>query len=262
MNNKTIRVFFLTAIVALSLSAGAQSVWSSRVQNLPNYDYAPYHFGFILAVNQMHMAIDPIDNLHTVHFSSDYADDILPAPESMSVMGIGYTPQYGFTVGIVSNLRLTEYLDLRFIPALSFGERVINYDIMKYYATSSEMVRVDKRVPSTYIDFPLHVKYKSKRINNIRAYVLGGLKYSLDLASLSKKRQDDNNDNLLLKLDQNNYGFELGVGFDYYTNWFKFGTELKMGYNINDPLKHDNNIYTESIESLRPRIFQVSFTFE
>ncbi|MEA3505432.1 MAG: porin family protein [Bacteroidota bacterium] len=263
MNKKANKIILLAVAILFSFSAGAQSVFSSRVRNLPNYDYAPYHFGFVLAINKMHVAIDPIDNMHNVYFLSDDADDITPAPDSMRVLGIGYKPQYGFTVGIVSNLRLTEYLDLRFIPSLSFGERVITYDIYRCYSDGeNDIVNKEKRIPSTYIDFPLHIKYKSKRIHNVRAYVFGGMKYSLDLASLSKKQRDESNNNLIVKFDQHNYGFELGVGFDYYTNWFKFGTEIKMGYNINDPLKREGNIYSESIESLRPRMFQVSFTFE
>ena len=37
--------------------------------------------------------------------------------------------QKGFNLGIVSNLRLGKYTDLRFIPTLVFGERILNYHI-------------------------------------------------------------------------------------------------------------------------------------
>jgi hypothetical protein len=38
----------------------------------------------------------------------------------------------GFTVGIVSSLRMTEDLDLRFLPGMSFGERKLTYNIPVY----------------------------------------------------------------------------------------------------------------------------------
>ena len=54
----------------------------------------------------------------------------------------------------------------------------------------------------------------------------------------------------------------LGVGFDFYFEWFKLGTELKMSYGFFDVLKRENNIYTLGIDQMRSKIFQVSFTFE
>lgn len=252
-------------LVGMLLAAGASgqsSLIKSKVKNLPNYDYAPYHFGFVLALNQMHFSIDPIDYLHQQEFTPGQAGDILPTPEELRVLGIDYQPEYGFTVGIVGNLRLAQYFDLRFIPSLAFGERVINYRIEKYNGGISEdTVMMEKRIPSTYIDFPLMVKYKSKRYNNMRAYVLGGVKYSLDLASLSDKREENTN-NVLVKLERQDVSFEVGVGFDYYMSFFKFGMEIKMAYSPFDPLEREGNLYTGSIEELRSKYFQLSFTFE
>ena len=263
----------LMIIVGFLIAAAANGqggLIKQKVKNLPNYDYAPYHFGFVLALNQMHFTIDPIDNLHEKSFSTEVAQDVNPAitgldVDSMNVYGIDYKPEYGFTVGIVGNLRLGQYFDLRFIPSLAFGERVISYKINAYGSgddiLSDSLITMEKRIPSTYIDFPLMVKYKTERYNNVRAYVFGGAKYSLDLASLSNK-QDDSGNKEIVKLKRNDVFFEIGVGFDYYLSFFKFGTEIKMSYSPYDIPEREGNMYTGAIEKLQSKYFQLSFTFE
>ncbi len=249
----------------LASSLQAQNLFKSQAKNLPDYDYAPYHFGFILALNEMHLTIDPIDELHLQDFESGDADDIIPSPDNMNILGVDYTSHYGFTVGIVGNLRLGQYADLRFIPSLAFGERIVNFKVARNYQSNNnrqnDTVFLEKRIPSTYIDFPLMLKYKSKRYNNFRSYVIGGMKYSLDLASLSDREEESSN-NILMKLAQDDVYAEIGFGFDYYLGFFKFGTEIKMSYSLMDPLIREGNMYTGSIEDLRSKIFQLSFTFE
>lgn len=252
---------FLVSMSAFIPSAQGQYLFKSRVENLPNYDYSPYHFGFLLALNQMHFSVDPIDNLHLVNNLPAQADDVLPSPDSMRVLGLDYTPELGFTVGIVGNLRLGRYADLRFIPSLAFGERVLNYEIRTIDGgTSTDTVFMEKRVASTYIDFPLLVKYKSERYNNVRGYVIGGVQYSLDLASLSNKEESSNN--ILVKLENSDVSAVVGFGFEYYLGFFKLGTEIKMSYGLTDPLLREGNLYSGSIEELHSKVFQLSFTFE
>ncbi len=231
---------------------------SRKVENMPTYDFSKYHFGFILAVNQMHFSIRPTEGLYYKMFDAVQAKEI--NADSAMIYSIEDEPAFGFTVGIVGNLRLGNYLDLRFIPSLSFGERNLNYRFLKYRDGDAEIIEIQKNVPSTYIETPLHLKYKSKRLNNFRAYVLTGPNLRIDLASEAKKRQDAAE--VQVKLNQLDAAWELGVGFDFYFEWFKFGTELKMSYGFFDVLKRENNIYTLGIDQLRSKIFQVSFTFE
>jgi len=174
-----------------------------------------------------------------------------------SLMAIEPVPELGFNIGIVSSLRLADDLNLRFVPSLSFGDRVMEYTI-KYNGTV--LVKEQKRIESTYIDLPLSLKYMSKRLNNSRAYVLAGGRYSFDLASQSKKKAD--NTDVLLKLYHSDYSFTLGVGFDFFTNYFKFGTEIQMAYGMKNLLKKEANIYTQSIDKLNSKIFWITFTFE
>lgn len=234
------------------------SAQSRKVENQPTFDYAKYRFGFILALNQMDFSIKPVEGLYYKTFNAVQAIEI--NADSAMIYSIESKPAMGFTVGIIGVMRLGEYTDLRFIPSLAFGERYIDYRFLKYRNSQTELVEVRKNIASTFIETPLHLKYKSKRLNNFRAYLLGGPNVRFDLASDAKKKQ--NSAEIQVKLNRIDPAMELGVGFDFYFEWFKLGTELKMSYGLTDVLKRENNIYTLGIEQLRSKIFQISFTFE
>jgi len=237
---KILKIILLILIVNFSIllpEAKAQK----HVENLPKYDFKKYHFGFTLGFNEMNFVVKPAKDLEQF--------DTLLVIESV--------PDYGFNIGIVSSVRLFEYLDLRFVPTLSFGDRIIEYSLL---VNETEIVKQQKRTETTNIDFPLTLKYKSKRLTNTRAYVVGGIRYSIDLASQYKKKA--NEQDVLVKLYQSDYSFEVGAGFDFFLQYFKFGIEIKMIYGIRDLLKREDNIYTQSIDKLSSKIFWLTFTFE
>jgi hypothetical protein len=170
-------------------------------------------------------------------------------------------PTFGFVIGIVSNLRLGEYFDLRFTPSLTFGERNIDYTLQNYYESSvPQTLYVTKNIQSTFVEFPLWVRFKGKRMHNVRPYVLAGGKWALDLASNAKKKAD--NASAYVFINRKDVYALGGVGFDFYTAYFKFGTEITMSYGLFDILKRDNTIYTLNVDRMRSKIFQISFTFE
>lgn len=210
------------------------------IENLPSYDLKKYHFGFVLGLNRMDFAVRPKEDFK----------------EFDSLFVLTSRPEWGFDIGIVSNLRLGQYFDLRFIPTLSFGDRNLNY-LLAYKDTI--IYEEVKKVESTLLQFPFLFKYKAARLTNFRPYVVGGVKYTLDLASKQEKKDDDE---VLVKLRKHDYAFELGVGFDFYLEYFKFATELKMAYGIRDLLVRDETIYTTPIDRLGSKTLMISFLFE
>jgi hypothetical protein len=232
------------------------------ILNMTTYDQDMFHFGFVLGANQCFTTIRPVSNLNSLVFDSTYIPDILPLPDSARVLSIWSTPALGFVISIVSNMRMGDHFDLRFIPSLSFGDRNLLYTIQSYRLGDTSLFNITKKVPSTYINFPLEVRYKSIRYNNFRAYLLAGMQYTLDLASQAKKREQKNADEKIVKFNGSDLYAEAGVGLEFYNEWFKFGVELKMMYGLMDVLKREHNIYTDGIESLKSKIFQLSFTFE
>lgn len=242
-------------VFAFTTNVNAQK---RKVLNLPTYDEKPYHFGFILGLNQMLFSVKTVENLPFIKWDPVQSPDIFA--DSLYVYGVTSSPTPGFTVGILANLRLGKYTDLRFIPSLSFGERILNYTILAYKDEESQLIETSKSITSTFIDFPLELKYKSKRLNNMRAYVLVGAVYTLDLAS--QKKQQKNSNDVTVKINKNDVLLSAGVGFDFYTSYFKFGTQFKMSYGLTNLVKYEDNIYTNSLESLRSKVFLLSFTFE
>jgi hypothetical protein len=233
---------------------------SRKLQNLPKYDYAQYHFGFTLGMNQMSFTIKPMPDIHTkMYYGVENAIGELVLDSAM-VMGISSTPTFGFDIGIVADKRLGRYFNLRFVPALSFGERYINYSILAWNDGEKQLVDLKKNIGSVFIDFPFLIRYKSKRHNNMLAYVEAGGKYSLDIASNARKQ--DVSGQIIVKLNKNDIYAITGFGFDFYNPWFKLGVELKMSYGFMDMLKRDNSGLTQSIQKLSSKVFQLGFTFE
>ncbi|GAB1405457.1 MAG: outer membrane beta-barrel protein [Lentimicrobiaceae bacterium] len=255
--HKKYHILYLLVFLIVSFEPAAFAQ-RQKVRNLSDYDLAPYHFGFILGMNQMLFSMDIADNFQFKNYEPLQTPDIYS--DSTNIYGIEHQPAYGFTIGIVSNLRLSEQLDLRFVPSLSFGERNIDYMLYTKFEGERKIINISKKIQSTFVEFPLHIKYKGSRMNNIRPYWLAGAKYALDLASDSKKKEENNN--VYLALKQNDLYAELGAGFDFYTTFFKFGIELKMSYGLTDILRREGNIYTGGFDKLRSKLFLLSFTFE
>ena len=258
----SVQRFSLRLVIALLLfwsclpESSAQRV---KVRNLSAYDLAPYHFGFILGMNQMLFTINTTPGFQHVGYSALQTPDLYA--DTAQLLGIEHNPALGFTIGIVSNLRLAERFDLRFVPSLSFGERDIIYSIRKGAEGEVSDVIINKKLQSTFIEFPLHLKYKGKRLQNVRPYWLVGAKYVIDLASDSKKKEEDNN-NVYVAINRNDVYGEMGAGLDFYTAFFKFGVEVKMAYGLTDILRREDNIYTGAIDRMNSKLFLLSFTFE
>ncbi|MCX6281911.1 MAG: porin family protein [Bacteroidetes bacterium] len=260
MKDKAIFTFaFLLVFLFFSFPAKSQK---SIIINNPRYDDDIIHFGFVLGGNMSYLTIRPVSDMQHIVWDSTYIPDILPMPVGARVLSIESRPTPGFVISIVSDLRLGPLFNLRFIPSLSFGDRDLIYSILVYRKTDTTLMTITKKVPSTYINFPLEFKYKALRYDNFRPYLLAGVQYTIDLASQAKKREQRSSDQKIVKFNQNDLYIEAGIGFDFYNEWFKLGVELKMMYGIQDILKREHNIYTDPIAKLNSKIFQLSFTFE
>lgn len=253
--NKRFYLFF----IALLCTFGAIAQNAAKVPNLPKFDLEPRHFGFYLSGNQMFFVIDPADGFQNRVWYKNQIPDLVA--DSARIMGIEGLPVPGFAIGIVSNLRLGEHFDLRFLPGLQFGERQIIYNVMQYRKGDSIPAEVPKNITSTFIDFPLYIKYKSKRAHNFRAFVTAGASFKIDLAS-AMNDTEENPSNTVVKLRRNDFTGDIGVGFDFYTVYFKFSTEIKMSYGFNDMIFREGNLYSDTFDKLKTKMFQISFTFE
>lgn len=159
----------------------------------------------------------------------------------------------GFDLGIIVNLQFHKFMDLRFVPALSFSDKELNF------------IDVDgkksppKKVSSIYLSFPLTFRYKSKPIKDFRFFVLGGLRYNFDLNALSNSR--NNSDQILV--NQHDFGGELGFGFQVFFPTFVFSPEIKVFHSFMDVKRNnDGLIYSRAIDKLFSRIFSFTINLE
>ncbi|MBQ4034772.1 MAG: PorT family protein [Paludibacteraceae bacterium] len=243
--NRVKRAFVAAVVFAItaSTSAFAQSAYKNfgKALNLINADNKQYHFGFILGFNAMDFDISQ---------SKVTADDGKIWYADVTSLGTG------FTVGIISDLRLGEYFDLRFNPVLMFNDRTVHYVDQKGKAAPEDVI-----VKSSIIDLPLLVKMRAQRMRNFRPYLIAGPAATIDLS----RSQDCN---LLLK--QLDYGVEFGVGCDIYLPYFKLAPEFKMFMGFNDMIDKDrpdlvgtsNEKWQNAINKLTSRLFTLTFNFE
>ena len=240
---------------------------------MSNYENEPYHFGFLLAYNQMSYTIKTIEDYQNIAQPSDSWPQGNYSPsntESLYVYNIETQQTPGFTVGIIGSKRLGRYFDLRFIPTLSFSDRQLKYNIAVLDKQGhTETKSLEKAIFTTFVEFPLNIKYRSKRYNNIGAYIMGGINPKLDLASQKENKETNaEGEEFINSLVTKRFdcAAEIGVGFDIYNQWFKMGVEIKMSYGFLDIVKRNPNdmtlIYTAPIDKLHNKMFQLSLLFE
>ena len=66
----------------------------------------------------------------------------------------------------------------------------------------------------------------------------------------------------MLKLYPHDVQSQGVVGIDFYCTHFKFSTEFKMSFGLMNLIVPENNIYAESVQSLKSKMMQISFLFE
>lgn len=225
-------VFFFTYV----------SAQKAKPLNLPGYDREKLHFGFSLGVNKAYFVLYPAD----------------AATKPDSILSVEAIPDWGFNLGIISDLRLHDYATLRFLPALAFQDRAIEYriDSTSIPGTRAFYV-VKKKVESTLLDFPLNLKIRSERLNNSSAYLLVGGKFSIDLASQEKTKNPD-----IVKLNSKDWSFEAGFGLDFYLEYFKLSTEIKFAAGFKDRLFHENTAWSSPIDKIATKTWLFSLNFE
>ncbi len=231
-----------------------------KVNYLTTFDDKRIHFGFTLGYNLLDFNVtnyNPIGE-NPEFVPGDWPFDPGQINESSIVRSDLESLVPGFTVGIVSSLRLLKDLDLRFLPGMSFGERKLTYNIPVYDINSGAEPLRFYSIKSTFIDFPLLFKYKARRINNGRPFIIYGAAFRQDI---SKSAVED-----LVKLKSSGFYAEVGGGWDHYFPFFRFSVEGKFSFGLNDQLgnvpENQRTYYSRSIKNLRSNIFTLSFHFE
>jgi len=209
----------------------------SGLQQLRTFDQQTFHFGFSLGFNQL-----------TYKVGRPLPNNQLPVLES--------NPRPGFDIGLVSVYHISKNLKLRFTPNISFQDNIVEYTFLDGNSFKKETQQIEP----TFIYFPLLLKIRTNRINNFASAILLGGQYGLDAAS--QKDKVDTKEVQFLKTTDKDYAAVVGVGFDFFLEYFKFGIEIKYNHGFSNLLLQDYNKYSSPLDYLKSRLWTFTITFE
>tara|TARA_B100000768_G_scaffold181815_1_gene206642 strand:- start:2678 stop:3388 length:711 start_codon:yes stop_codon:yes gene_type:complete len=217
----------------------------SQSTNLGNFDDKPFHFGFALGFNKPGFYLEKKS-------SHIFIDDSL---QSLLVNSKG-----GFTFGVVTSLNINQNFKIRFVlPSLSFQESELVYT---YFQQDPQ----EKPLNTVYLDFPVLLKFRTNRIKNFAVYGIFGLRYGINMQSqIGVSNEGDAEEEQIIILKKYDFGSEIGGGVDLFLEYFKLGIELKLGSgmrNIHYTKAGEETKFDNAIESLKSRVWTLSFTFE
>ncbi len=186
---------------------------------------------------------------HTASLRLKYSD-YFTTPAMDSVHSIVPLKRPGFSLGFIVNFRLAPFFDARITPKVTFSEYNLQYN---YVGKASSIETIE----SVGVDFPILLRYKSQRRDNIRMYIIGGITTSIEAAGKTELAEDQS----LLQLENLNLMAEVGFGFDLYYPLFKFSPEIRFAFGLIDVVG-SNNDFTAGISELRNKTVSIYFHFQ
>lgn len=214
---------------------------NDKLMNRPYADLKRWHLGFSVGMH--------VQDLNLTHNGF-----LTPDGEKWSMEVPSFSP--GFCLNVLADLRLHQYLNLRFTPGIYFGSKNV---VMQEYFTG-EVMRQD--VKSAYVVTPIDLKVSGNRLHNVRPYVTGGFMATFDV---TKKRSD------YLVFNTCDAYLTVGLGVDFYLPFFKFIPEIKFCFGLSDILKHnrpdledDMHTYkiTQSLSKVKSNMVVINLYFE
>lgn len=216
-----------------------------RIINLPNFDKRPVHYGYFLGINQYDFKFDYVDSYY----------------KDMMYKDIAVIQKKGFNVGLIGDLRINDYFNVRFEPGLYYNLRELVYPEYPQFIKESDR---NREVKSTYIHLPIYIKINAKRINNFRPFLLAGFSSDFNLSS-NAKNSDDNASNVF-RTSTKNLNYELGLGFEFYLYYFKFSPSFRGIFSFQNELIPDEvgqaSPWTGNIINMFSRGVSLIITFE
>lgn len=222
---------------AVSASARPQD----KIMNRPYADLKRWHLGFSIG-----MCMEDLKFTHNGY--------VTPEGEQWYAEIPSWNP--GINVQVLADLRLHQYINLRFSPGMSFSFKTAE---MRDYVSSNSH-RQD--IKSVYVLLPLDLKISGDRLHNSRPYVTTGVMGAFDVG---KKRSD------YLMFNTTDVYLTVGLGCDFYLPFFKFNPEIKFCFGLADLLRHDRpdlednpEMYkiTQSLSKIKSNMFMITFYFE
>lgn len=236
--NKIILTFSFFLLVTASIWSQARP---SSNMNYWDFRKKPFYFGLTIG-------------MHSTGYVTSKSSEFTGS----NIKFVAGDSRPGLNVNIITNLKIGNYFDFRFIPGFAFSER--KFLIEPKDPLLDDIIQ-DIRIESVFLEIPLLLRYKSDPYKDKRLFVVGGLKYSYDVSSTSSTRKEQAAN--LLKIAPHDFQFEIGAGMQFFFPFFIFSPEIKFSRGLNNI-----NIFNGELESSRvidkilSRAFTISLHFE
>ena len=232
------KVYIIIGLCLMSWSLFAQT---QKPKNQPYGDQKLYHFGITVGMNFQDLILN----------NSGFTN------EETGETWYGTIPNYspGFSVGLITDLYLNPYMNLRVTPTLHFGDKSFEF----VEPTTKESYKTTIR--SNYLTLPIDLKIRSMRLNNYRPYLIAGAYAAMDLG----RKKDE-----AVLLKAMDYGLTIGFGCDFYLPIIKVAPEIRFCFGLADLIEKDRSDlvdlslmkYTDALSKGTSRMIIVSFNFE
>lgn len=225
-------------LVTFTLLASVRAMAQRPLMSMPDHDDKLYYFGITFGTNF---------SVHRINYAASFA-----TTDTFRRIQPLWKP--GFNLGLMGSLRLSRFIDFRFVPCLLFAEKRLRYE----YGIPKDSI-LDRSIESIYMHLPFQFKFKSDRMKNFRFYGLAGGKFDYDLAANARSKRTDE----FLKIQPIDYGMEFGVGFEFFNPNFIFSPEIKVSQGFANQLFRDQSLQlTNAIDRLSTRMIVISLHLE
>lgn len=230
------RIVFILGFLFFYQGLFAQGFFNrERIINLENFDKKRWSWGYYLGMN-----------FYDFQFQYELNRDEIESERNM-----------GFNIGLIGNLRLNDYIDLRLEPGIVFANRNLNFPGFDERRFSF------REVEANYIHVPLLLKFSTKRLNNFKPFVIGGIAVAHNLSSNEDNPSDNSAGQFRMK-DWSTF-LEVGFGIDFYLDYFKFSPSIRGVFGMTDEIVPDNNPnspWTGNISRMETRGVFLNLTFQ
>lgn len=236
-------------VPVMGVSAQDEKVW-----NKPYIDLRQFHFGVLLGTHLQDMELLNSGIQLIENEDGTTTETLITCDQDRW--------DAGFTVGVLGELRLSQYFAFRVAPAMYFGTKHLTFHNLTSLQDDGTPTVQTQELKTVYVSAGCELIYGSKRRNNHRPYLMVGLNPMLNLSG---------KDTDCLKMKKYDCFFEIGLGCDYYLPFFKLRPELKFMYSLMNSLdtNHADEIkdetlkmYSKSVSEAHAKMICLTFYFE
>ena len=197
---------------------------TERVLQLQNFDKKPIRYGFYLGLHQKGYALEASNNVTLSNGA-------------------------GFHLGVLADLKTSEFISFLTEPGIISSTNSLTFDGIK------------TEVPATYFHLPISIKLRTRRLNNTRGFIIGGVSYNYNFTA--KKNNNDNGANPRdFELKQHTFMGEFGIGASFYFPYFKFSPSIRGVYGFQNEFIGLGSVAKANVSELRTRGVFLTLTFQ